>query len=403
VGVLGLTALALLVSACGGGGSSSGSSSGSGSGSDSGAEPIKFMTITTVGSPLASYPEIQEDAKAAAEAINKEGGVNGHEIESLFCNSKGDANTALNCVREAVKENVVAVVGREDLFNSQTTPILEAAGIPDIGGWSGGDPIDSTSKISFPMNAGSWGAYATTAFAMKEMGVENLGIASLDLEIALNQADVVEAAAKEAGVSTSGIVKVPIEGVTDYTPYSQQLKSQGDEGVVAILGPAAFEGIVKANAAVGIDPAMGVCVICGESKPKLLLGSPYPLATDNSNPGIAAFNKEREADGLEATSPTDPDVYSGLNAWLAMHVAAEVAKSIKGEVTASSMMQALETTEGLEVEHLTTFSPAKYGSSELGQFPRFPATPYYTFEVGEGGKFVATKLPPVEDPIKAAR
>jgi ABC-type branched-subunit amino acid transport system substrate-binding protein len=406
--VAALMVSAVALAACGGGGSSSSSSesepeSGAtaeseGSSEAGSGEPIKIMTVAIVGSPVADYPEVQEDAAAAVDAINKEGGVNGHEIEGLFCNTKGDANVALDCAREAVKEGVVAMVGGIDLYDSQTFPVFEAAGIPIVGEWSDGDPTDAESEYSFPMNSGSWGSYATTVYSMKSMGKKKLTVAPLDLPGAITQAELNEAAAEEAGLELTEQVKIPIEGVTDYTPYAQQISSNGAEGVVPLVGPAAFEGLVKANESIGIEPTLGVCIICGESAPGLLLGSPYPLATK-----IKPFNEQREAAGLGAVSPTDSNVYSGLNAWLAVHAFAEVAKQVKGEISNSTMKEALEAAKGINVEGITTYDPAELGSPELGAFPRFPKTKFYTFEIDSSGKFVETKLPPVEDPIKAGR
>jgi hypothetical protein len=230
------------------------------------------------------------------------------------------------------------------------------------------------------------------------MGKKKVTIAPLELAIAETQAELAEAVAAEAGLELGDQVKIPIEGVTDYTPYSQQIQQSGSEGVVPYVGPAAFEGLVKANKAVGVDPVLGVCIICGESTPGLLMGSPYPLATD-----IKPFNEQREAAGMGATSPSDSNVYSGLNAWLAVHAFAEVAKTVKGEITNETMKEALEAAKNIDVEGVLTWSPAELGSPELGKFPRFPASKYYTIEIDKSGNFVETKLPPVEDPIKAGR
>src|ERR1700679_4326194 len=129
-----LAVAAIAVAACGSSSSnnsSSGASASQGAGSSSGGT-IKFMTLAVVGSPVASYPEVQPDVDAAVAAINKAGGINGKKIQDIFCNSKGDANTAVTCAREAVKDKVAGVVGDIDLFNAQTTPVFAAAGIPVI-------------------------------------------------------------------------------------------------------------------------------------------------------------------------------------------------------------------------------------------------------------------------------
>ena len=404
--VVAVIATAIGVAGCGGSGSSAKSTQGAGTSAAGGspsAGPIKFMTIASVGSPVASYPDIQGDAAAAAKAINAAGGIHGHKIESLFCNSKGNANQAILCVREAVQDHVVAVVGRLDLFDDQTTPILASAGIPDLGTWAGGDAIDTTSPDSFPLSAGSFGSYSSDAYAFKDQGYKRLAVVSLDIPVALGGAATVVKAGQAAGMTVGSIIKIPPTGVSDYTPYAEQIKKQGADSAVMAIGPGAFTGMVKADSAVGANVPIGVCVICGLSSPGLIFGSPYPAATDTSNPGIAEFNKELVADGLPKPSAGDTNVYSGLNAWLAMHAAADVAKTIKGHVTSSSIVQALKTTSNLDVEGLLKWSPADFGRASLGKFPRLPAVPYSFLKVTNSRAIVNAKLPSVNDPIKASR
>jgi hypothetical protein len=126
------------------------------------------------------------------------------------------------------------------------------------------------------------------------------------------------------------------------------------------------------------------------------------LVTDTSNPGIAEYNKELKADGKPVASATDVDAYPGLNAWAAMHAAADVAETIKGTVTAALMVTALHKARNVNVENLLTWSPADLGSKSLGKFPRFPKTDYYIF-VMKNNKIANAAVPPVNDPISAAR
>ena len=390
----------------GGGGASvtTAASSGSSSASSSGGT-IKIMTLTIEGSPIASYPETGSDAQAAVAAINKAGGVNGKKILDIFCNTKGDVNQAETCAREAVSDHVVAAVGDIDVFDQQTMPILQAAKIPVVGEWPNGESVDGTSPNSYPFSAGSWGAYSSTVYGMKAMGIKKVALVSLDLPVSLGQVAVVAKEITAAGITQAGsVIKIPVEGVSDYAPYAQQLKSTGAQGAVEIIGPAAFTGIGKAAQALGIHPTVGVCEICGLTAPGLLIGGPMPLATDMSNPGIATFNKERVADGMAKVSPTDLNVYSGLNAWLAVHAFADVAKTIKGQVTTASLKAALDHTTNLNVEGLVDWSPSTFDTPGLGKaFPRFPAVKGYVLKVGSGGAFESTDTPAIDDPIKASR
>jgi ABC-type branched-subunit amino acid transport system substrate-binding protein len=388
-------------SSSGSGGTSNPATGGGGSGAST-AGDIKFMSTAAVDSPIGSYPEVETGAQAAADAINSAGGINGHKIELTFCNSKGDVNQAMTCARQAVSGHDVAVIGQTDFFDPQTMPILENAGIPDIGVYSGGATIDGTSPISFPLNAGNFGAYSALPYAYKSEGDKTVGLLAIDLPITLNFSAVVAKAAAAAGIKTVGPVEVPEQGVSDYTPYAQQLKSLDADGVVAMVGASQFDPIVQAAGSIGLDAQFGVCSTCDQTGEDILLSSAYPLVTDTSNPGIAEYNKELKADGKPVASATDVDAYPGLNAWAAMHAAADVAKGISGTVTAASMVAALHDARNVNVENLLTWNPADLGSDSLGKFPRFPKTDYYIF-VMKNNKIADAGVPAVKDPISAAR
>jgi ABC-type branched-subunit amino acid transport system substrate-binding protein len=360
------------------------------------------MSTAAVDSPIGSYPEVETGAQAAADAINRAGGINGHKIDLTFCNSNGDVNQAMTCARQAVSDHDVAVIGQTDFFDPQTMPILEQAGIPDIGVYSGGATIDGTSPISFPLNAGNFGAYSALPYAYKSEGDKAVGLLAIDLPITLNFSAVVAKAAATAGIKTVGPVEVPEQGVSDYTPYAQQLESLGADSVVAMVGASQFDPIVQAAGSIGLDAQFGVCSTCDQTGNDILLSSAYPLVTDTSNPGIAEYNKELTADGKPAASADDINAYPGLNAWAAMHAAADVAETIKGTVTAALMVTALHKARNVNVENLLTWSPADLGSKSLGKFPRFPKTDYYIF-VMKNNKIANAAVPPVNDPISAAR
>lgn len=406
---------AVAVAACGSSshnGSSSGgsaaSSGGGSTGSSGGSGPsggtIKIMTLAISGSPVATYPEVQADAQAAVDAINKAGGVGGKKVEDIFCNSKGDVNQAQKCAREAVSEHVVAAVGDIDVFDAQTLPIFSAAGIPVVGEWNDGAMVDNQSSDSYLLNGGSYAAYSPDVLAMKAQGVKKIALVALDFPDALAQLPVIQKTIAAAGLQQAGSpIKIPLEGVSDYSPYAQQVKASGAEGVIQLIGPGAYTGMQKAYTALGIHVTIGECEICDEAGSGVLWGGPYPLATDTSNPGIATFNKELVADGKPKVSPTDAEVYSGLNAWVAVHAFADVAKTIKGQVTSTSLKTALDHTTNLNVEGLVKWSPSTLGSKALGSYPRVPAVKGYVVKVGSDGKTVKADNTTMTDAVKAAR
>ena len=232
IAVLAITSLV----ACAGGGESEES------GAAGSAEPIKLGVMTAVGSPVTNYPDIEVAAQAAAASINKAGGVNGADVEIVFCNTRGEANQAIACARELDEEGVVATVGRVDIFAAQSFPVLEAAGIPDIGTVSTGAEIDFTSPMSFPLHGGNFGAYTALPYAFQEDGDSSMVVATIDLPVGTVQGEYAETVAEDIGLDVKPMIKIPAQGVTDYSPYVQQVAG-ARRSVLCRSGPGGLPGI----------------------------------------------------------------------------------------------------------------------------------------------------------------
>jgi len=107
--------------------SSSGSSSTAGSGTSSGAAkaPIRLMVDTTMTPAAAlgglSFPYPAVTAKAAAAALNKDGGIDGHQVVIDVCDNQGNPNQSAACGREAKSNGDIAVVGSWDVEGAYRT------------------------------------------------------------------------------------------------------------------------------------------------------------------------------------------------------------------------------------------------------------------------------------------
>jgi ABC-type branched-subunit amino acid transport system substrate-binding protein len=396
------TVFAVAVSACGG-------ASPSASSTDAAKTSIKVMTIAAIGNPLTNYPDVQAAAKAAVDAINKAGGVNGHKIEWTFCNTQGQVNQAQECARTAVRDQVVAVVGRADIYATASNPILEAGKIVNFGGLPLGSPSDVTSSISYPLHEGNSGSYSAIAYGMAKKGAKKFVTVSVDLPIAFTQIKPAQVAATDAGMQDLGIIKVPAQGVTDYAPYAQQVKQSGADAVLNVQGPGPSQSFIKAMKAIGSTALIGSTIFSfGESEAQgvgdqadgYLVASPFPSIHDTSNPGIKLFNAQLDAGG----AGNDPALRrsAGLNAWLAMHALAKIGATIKGDITAASMASALQSSGPVDLFGILSWDPSKLGSSGYGQFPRFPPT-NYTILTFKSGKLVGTGIPQIKEPLKVSR
>ncbi|OLT16167.1 hypothetical protein BJF78_14840 [Pseudonocardia sp. CNS-139] len=369
---------------------------------------LKLGVITSVGSSLTNYPDVEAGARAAVEAVNRAGGVHGQPVELLFCNTRGEVNQAVACAREADAEDVDAVVGRVDVFSTQTLPVLEKAGIPDVGNVSTGSEVDYTSPDTFPLNAGTFGAFATLPYGHKADGATRYVFATIDLPIGIRQGEVASLVARNIGLDVVPLIKIPAQGVTDYAPYAQQIKDSGADAATVALGPAGLQAFVKAADAVGLTARIsGTAFTFGQSEAagvgmladRMLVAAPYPSTDDRSVPGIAAYHQELDAAGVENTPAVRR--LAGLNAWLSVYAAVEVARTVPSDITRQSMTAALESTSGLDLHGLATFSPAAL-TGQGDAFARFPKTDYHVLRF-DSPTMVDAGQELVPDPLQSVR
>src|SRR5882762_9269466 len=114
--------LVAAASGCGGGSSS-------GTGANSGGATIKLGVIANSH----DLKVVQAGAEAAIADINATGGVHGHPLELDVCDNQLKASAAAACARRFISESVVATVGDESSYGSDTNSLLANAKIAGIG------------------------------------------------------------------------------------------------------------------------------------------------------------------------------------------------------------------------------------------------------------------------------
>jgi len=100
-----------------------------------------------------SFPDLPLIGQAFADLVNTQGGVNGRPLHVITCDELGTADGATRCAREAAERKVLAVVGSYSSHASAYLRVLEAAGIPYLGGAPLSD-ADLTSPAAFPITGG---------------------------------------------------------------------------------------------------------------------------------------------------------------------------------------------------------------------------------------------------------
>ncbi|PYC77698.1 hypothetical protein C7C46_18060 [Streptomyces tateyamensis] len=125
---------------------------GSSAGSDDG--DITVMTWAPSGTGAFDRGGVTALADLIGRDVNSKGGVDGHHLKVLTCNEHNTVDGGTACVRQAVAQKAVAVIGSYSLNSDALLPGLESAKIPYLGGY-GLTSAEFSSPLSYPVAGGT--------------------------------------------------------------------------------------------------------------------------------------------------------------------------------------------------------------------------------------------------------
>jgi ABC-type branched-subunit amino acid transport system substrate-binding protein len=346
-------------------------------------EPIKLMVIHEVEAGAAN-PELREGAEAAAQAINAAGGVGGRPIEILSCDTRNDPNTAAECGRQAVSENVVALVGTITPHDGEFLPLLEQNRIPSVGHLPA-TPSGFSSPAVFALEGGSTSNFAGLAAAIAEAGATRVSIARIDLDAAAALGQFANMGLARYGLSITHDVAIPL-GAPDMSSYAAAALADGVDGV--IVGVAAqdainlIQALRQANRDVRIamisNQSGDVMEALGEDSEGLLRSV---AITDEINTARAQQYK----DDMAAAGFDDLTGFR-INAWASVRLVADVASDLP-DITAPAAFDAFNA-----VTEITTgvSAPLQWHQAPVPELPRVFNSCMLTLEVTGGDEVPTT-------------
>ncbi len=317
--------------------------------------PIKIGHISDITAPGGvKFPHIAAGVQARVDAVNAAGGIKGHPLELVTCDSKGDPNAARACVRKAVDEGVVAFVGAASQTEPAYVPVLEGAKVPAIGAVPF-SPVIGDSKVAFCFNGGVQAAMSGLAAALQADGAKKI---SFVYPSNVGPASAAAKAAFEHGVAASGVESGGAVGFafgdTQFDAPVAKATADGVDGV-AVFSPgepeAALIRTVRQQA-----PDVKVATVTSLLTPEVLsaLGPAAEgvsavavdqPATATQVPGIAQFNHDMDAfdpDGKYART----DLV--INGWASVWALERVARDLP-EIDRASLMRAMDEVDGLDL------------------------------------------------------
>jgi branched-chain amino acid transport system substrate-binding protein len=352
----GFASLIVGLSGCGTAGGNSPASPSSVSSPKFTGAPIKVATSAPIRTPIDDLPQIFAGVKAAARAINKSGGIHGHEVQVITCNGQGDPNAEVACARNAVAAGVIAMVGELTYANpGGFENALAQGGTADVAPFAFSPPQFS-SPTTFPIvfANGEFAACASPAL-LRMAGTSK--VAAVVANAVSYEADlgIVEAAARNQGVKFAGSLQTG-QTTADFAPLVAGTASKSAGLVVLALDPSESPPFITASVSAGktwsycnVDGNIldSQLVQLGPAVSKYYQGSSFPpLSAAAQYPQFKAFMSDMRAEQAAGDSAASLGAATfntnGLNAWLGMQVVDQVAKAINGPITHATFLGALK-------------------------------------------------------------
>jgi branched-chain amino acid transport system substrate-binding protein len=329
-------------------------------------------------------------AKAAIDAINKKGGINGQQIEMAFCNNQNTATASADCGRQAVAFG--ADIQYYTGANNAWQPITKAAGIPTIGEPSNPSVLKDSLFWALAVPS-SISLTAIVWHLAKTLKCKKLAYTTPDIGAAYNIWALIKIAAKRAGIREARLFTVSLTAV-DMLPAAQQIKTYGPDCQASALGKVQSISLLNALSQLGlggIPTGVGASVgsdngdYPNSAEGFIMRGSvpgvrAAPLTTD---PAAKQYFAETRAAGM---SDADTQQTQAVIGWRAMHAIAALGPTLKGKtINRASLTKALRTAKGLKVPMIGVWSPSTKGPAAYPQAP-LDATYLYTVK---GGKWTS--------------
>ena len=228
--------------------------------------PVKVGFMNIDSGPIAATPELHQATDAAVAFINAElGGVDGHPIELVPCETDLGADKAQACARFMVEQHVVAVLDGLNLSAGAATKVLEENDIP----WVGGiplDPAEMASPIAFQFSGGAPGAFvafaddAATRLKAKRVAVvyantPQISVAAVDYGVALLESYGIDATEVAFDLTTQ-----------DYASIVQRAVESNPDAILVGAADFACPKVMQAMADLGLDTPVYLVGSCADAK-----------------------------------------------------------------------------------------------------------------------------------------
>jgi ABC-type branched-subunit amino acid transport system substrate-binding protein len=377
------------VAACSSSASSAPGSSTANNGASSGGT-IQLAQISPTQSQVESAPEMALAAQAAVKAINAAGGVHGQKLQLTSCNDQFEASLSLRCAQQAVSSTkTIAMVGTLTGYGPQIMPLLEQAQLPMVGEVPIA-PIDATSSMAFPMDAGVPGPdIAQPGVAKKYLHATKVVVIQEQQPQTAANIPYYNIGAKLSGVKIVKFIAVPADA-SDFTSFVAQASAAGAQAMLTTMQGPQVLGLWKALKSTNspikvVGTGDGIQSAVVQQAGSLVNGSYLVGGVPFANSSSATSKQFNSELAKYAPKGTAADALA-LRAWASVHLVAQVANGIKGPITRASFLKALKAYNGpfLWISNLSWVKPGP-----ISTLPRITSTVVFPASLADG-KIVPT-------------
>ena len=307
----------------------------------------------------ANAPQRASGLKAAFDYLNEHGGLGPehHKVEVKTCNTQLTPPGEIQCGQEAASDptaiavvSPIVVISTEPFMSS-----LEDAGMPVVNP-AVSDTAQATSPVAFPLGADILAPTACAVLGAEATDADTMGLAGSATAVTEAQIQTASDALEKAGVEPVGPVTFPIT-TTDVTPFVTQLAEDDPDATTLIGSPQNVGQWLAAEQRLG--KTRPTCTNDALTPPQVLIGlggaltdfytaaslpdpswDGYPMLDDFKAQATAAADAGDETASLEPTN-SPIEVLSG---WMGAQALIQGAANVTGEVTKTSLLEALNTT-----------------------------------------------------------
>jgi ABC-type branched-subunit amino acid transport system substrate-binding protein len=219
-------------------------------------KPITVFLIGDWTGPGNNLTGIPDSILAGIDAINASGGINGHHVKAINCDTQENPSLGGECTEQAISAGAVVVIGDTESSQTATDALLNNAKIPEIG-----SAILVAEALEDPLwfdtTGGPQAAFVGMPEALAAQGAKKVsiiyptGLGPVDSQLV----SAFEEGAKIAKVSVGNVVGVPLS-TSDFAPAVASALAGGADGLVAFGLGASEVSLVQAVRAA--DPSIPV-------------------------------------------------------------------------------------------------------------------------------------------------